>query len=234
MVEVQRAFAAASEQGLVGERLLLEHVHPNLDGYFLLADAFYDALVARGLPGTPQAEVSEAEARAAMPVTEVDRYLGDYKTLRIKAGWPFSHDVPGAEPACAGQRGRAPRAGPVLRAHVVARGAGGAAGALPRSRRPRELRARHAGAGGCIPVRGPLQFDTAAALIQLGRPREAVRYSRRAMALESRNANHWLVHAHGLLLTGRKDEGRQALQTVLELEPGNPTARQVLQELGQE
>jgi hypothetical protein len=43
--------------------------------------------------------------------------------------------------------------------------------------------------------------------------------------------NHWLVHAHALLLSGREDEGRAALQRVLELEPANPTARQVLAEL---
>ena len=61
-----------------------------------------------------------------------------------------------------------------------------------------------------------------------------MRYSRRAIGLEQRNVNHWLVHAHGLLLAGRREEGRRALQTVLELEPANPTARQVLQELGQE
>ena len=75
------------------------------------------------------------------------------------------------------------------------------------------------------------QFEAAAALIELGRPREAVRYSRRAVELEPRVVNHGLVHAHGLLLAGREDAGRAALGRVLELEPANPTARQVLQEL---
>jgi len=234
VVEVHEAFAAASEHGLIGERLLLEHVHPNLDGYFLLADAFYDALLARGLPGTPQAEVSEADARAAMPVTEVDRHLGDYKTLRLRAGWPFttSFEEPRLPaPASEGerlaqdlyyQRTSWPEAQTALREHYRA------AGDLPDYAHVTVVLAD------AFPFQGTLQFDAAAALIQLGRPREAVRYSRRAIGLEPRNVNHWLVHAHGLLLAGRRDEGRQALQTVLELEPANPTARQVLQELGQE
>lgn len=234
VVDVQGAVVAASEHGLVGQQLLLEHVHPNLDGYFLLADAFYDALVAHGLPGPPQAEVSETDARAAMPVTEVDRHLGDYKTLRIKAGWPFTttfQEPSLPAPASEGerlaqelfhQRTSWPAAQSALREHYRA------AGDLRNYTHVTLVLAD------AFPFDGPLQFDTAAALIQLGRPREAVRYSRRAVGLEPRNVNHWLVHAHGLLLAGRREEGRQALQTVLELEPANPTARQVLQELGQE
>jgi lysophospholipase L1-like esterase len=234
VVDVHGAFAVASDHGLIGEQLLLEHVHPNLDGYFLLADAFYDALLAQGLPGAPEAEVSEVEARAAMPVTEVDRHLGDYKTLRLKAGWPFttsfqepSLPAPASEGARLAQelyyqRTSWPEAQAALRQYYRAVGdlAGYAHVTLVLA--------------DAFPFDGPLQFDAAAALVQLGRPREAVRYSRRAIGLEPRNVNHWLVHAHGLLLAGRRDEGRQALQTVLELEPANPTARQVLQELGQE
>jgi tetratricopeptide (TPR) repeat protein len=234
VVEVHEAFAAASAHRLIGGQLLLEHVHPNLDGYFLLADAFYDALVAQGLPGKPAAEVSEADARAAMPVTEVDRFLGDYKTLRIKAGWPFSTTL--QEPALPTptsegerlaqdlyfERTSWPAAQAALREHYRA------AGDLANYAHVTLVLAD------AFPFDGPLQFDAAAALIQAGRPREAVRYSRRAIGLDARSVNSWLVHAHGLLLTGRKDEGRQALQTALELDPGNPTARQVLQELGQE
>jgi Flp pilus assembly protein TadD len=82
-----------------------------------------------------------------------------------------------------------------------------------------------------FPFAGSLQFETAVALIELGRAREALRYSRRAIALEPRNVNHWLVHAHGLLLAGREAEGRAALAQVLALEPANATARQVLADL---
>jgi hypothetical protein len=46
--------------------------------------------------------------------------------------------------------------------------------------------------------------------------------------------NQWLVHAHGLLLSGRERDGRAALGKALEIEPANPTARKVLDELGAE
>ena len=234
VVDVQAAFAGASEHGLIGERLLLEHVHPNLDGYFLLADAFHDALLASTLLPPPDAPLSVEDARAGMPVSDIDRYLGDYKVLRIKAGWPFSASYqPPALPPAASEGARLaqelyherlswPEAQEALRRHYQAAGD---------SRGYAHVTAILADA---FPFAGPLQFEAASALIELGRPREAVRYSRRAVGLEPRNVNHWLVHAHGLLLTGREAEGREALAQVLALEPANATARQALAELAKD
>jgi len=234
VVDVHGAFEAASEHGLIGERLLLEHVHPNLDGYFLLADAFYDALIGSGIAGAPDNVVSDDDARAGMPVSDVDRYLGDYKVLRIRSGWPFAATsraptlpTPSSEGERLAQdlyyeRSSWPEAQEALRRHD--RSAGDTQGYA-------RVTAILADA---FPFADALQFETAAALIELGRPREAVRYSRRAVELGPRNVNHWLVHAHGLLLTGREAEGRSALERVLALEPGNATARQVLGELAED
>jgi len=234
VVDVYAAFAAASEHGLVGDRLLLEHVHPNLDGYFLLADAFRDALVASNLIGSPTTAISEAEAREGMPVTEVDRYFGDYKVALIKSGWPFAPTLtqPTLPPARSEgerlaqelyhQRITWPAAQDALRQYYRAVG---------------DVRGyAHVTAilADAFPFTGALQFETAAALIEQGRPREALRYSRRAVELQQRDVNSWLVHAHGLLLTGRGPDGRAALEQALALEPGNPTARRVLDELGAE
>jgi tetratricopeptide (TPR) repeat protein len=231
VVEVYAAFEAASEHGLVGRSLLLEHVHPNLDGYFLLADAFYDSMIAQGLPGAPTAELSEADARAWMPVSDIDRYLGEYKALRIVAGWPFKPNFSAPTlPAPASEAQRLaqemyhqriawPAAHETLRNHYRATGD---------QRGYTQVTTILADA---FPFAPALQFEAAAALIELARPREAVRYSRRAVDLEPGVVNHWLVHAHGLLLSGREDEGRAALKRVLELEPANPTARDVLKEL---
>ena len=38
LVDVQDAFVSASRNGIVGNELMLEHLHPNLKGYFILAD----------------------------------------------------------------------------------------------------------------------------------------------------------------------------------------------------
>jgi lysophospholipase L1-like esterase len=90
VVEVEQAFARASEHGIVGNGLMLEHLHPNLDGYFVMADAFYDALVEHGGFGARRQPVDEAQARRELPVTEVDRIFGEYRVHHLTAGWPFS------------------------------------------------------------------------------------------------------------------------------------------------
>jgi len=100
VVDAQEAFLEASRDGMVGEALITEHVHPTIDGYFLLADAFYRALVtevgrepretpeARD-PGVPSARV---EARWDVPVTAVDSLYGTYLLTSLTAGWPFQDD----------------------------------------------------------------------------------------------------------------------------------------------
>jgi Flp pilus assembly protein TadD len=168
-----------------------------------------------------------------MPVSEVDRHFGDFKVLLVKSGWPFvttpvrpTLPAPTSEGARLAQelfleRISWPQAQDALRRHYQAAGdqAGYAHVTLILA--------------DAFPFAGTLQFEAAAALVGLERPREAVRYSRRAVELEPRNVDHWLVHAHGLLLTGREAEGRAALEQVLALEPGNPTARQVLGQLAE-
>lgn len=233
VVDVHAAFVEASEHGLVGNELLLEHVHPNLDGYFLLADAYFDAMVARGIPGRPDVELSDGEARADLPVSEVDRLFGEYKVLRIKSGWPFAPTwtapqlpPPASEPERLAQdlyfeRISWPEAQDQLRRHYQATG--------DRTGYARVTTIL----ADAFPFAGQLQFQSAAALIQLERPADALRYSRRAVELEPRSVDALLVHAHGLLLTRRIAEGREFLTRVLSVEPGNATAREVLSQLGE-
>ena len=232
LVDVHAAFVDASPHGLIGNDLLLEHVHPNLDGYFLLADAFFSAMVAEGLTGRPEVDVPAGEARTDLPVSDIDRYLGDYKTLKLKSGWPFAAATAAPQlprPTSEGERLAQelyferiswPEAQDQLRRHYRA------VGDTARYERVTMILAD------AFPFAGTLQFEAAAALIEIGRPADALRYSRRAVELEPRNVNHLLVNAHALILNGRRDEGRSMLEQVLVLEPGNPTAREVLQQLG--
>ncbi len=172
VVDVHAAFAAASEHGLIGERLLLEHVHPNLDGYFLLSDAFHDALIGSGLLGEPGNPITDDEARAGMPVSEIDRYFGDYKVLLIQLGLAVHDDARAADASGPRVRGRAPRTGAVPGAHLVAAGAGRAASPLPGRRRPAWLRARHADPRRCVPVR---RHAAVRGRCGAGRPRASAR-----------------------------------------------------------
>ncbi|WP_420455175.1 tetratricopeptide repeat protein [Rubrivirga sp.] len=87
VVEGERALRAVSPGGVVGRRVMLEHLHPNLNGYGVLADAFFDAIVADGLLGD--------EARPTPPgrlvrlVTPMDSLIGRMRVAQLTAGWPF-------------------------------------------------------------------------------------------------------------------------------------------------
>ena len=89
VVNSRQAVASASPGGVPGASLLLEHLHPNLDGYFLIAEAFAEALRQRAMPAAWPTTASAAEARAAVPVTPVDSLAALYRTDRLTAGWPF-------------------------------------------------------------------------------------------------------------------------------------------------
>lgn len=89
VVESQQALERASPGGVVGRTLMLEHLHPNLDGYFVIADAFYEALRRRGAVGPWSAPVPAARARQEVPVTAVDSLTGLLRADRLTSGWPF-------------------------------------------------------------------------------------------------------------------------------------------------
>ena len=91
LVDTRAAFEAASDHGIIGDEVLLEHVHPNLFGYALLSDVFYTSMKDAGLFTVPPgAEVSFMELRRTMPVTKTDSLIGAYKILNLKSYWPFS------------------------------------------------------------------------------------------------------------------------------------------------
>lgn len=95
VVEVREAFRRAARYGLIGSDLMLEHVHPNLRGYFILADAFYDAFRAQGMIGHWDSPVSREQAWREMPVTAVDRLYGEWRSRYLTSDWPFK---PSKEP----------------------------------------------------------------------------------------------------------------------------------------
>lgn len=91
LVDVKRAFETASPNGIIGKELILEHVHPDLKGYALMSDAFYEALKkAKFISPAPGSEISLARLRKEMPVPSIDSLAGVYKVANLKSSWPFN------------------------------------------------------------------------------------------------------------------------------------------------
>ena len=98
LVDTRAVWTAHSPHGIFGQETLLEHVHPNLYGYALLSEAFYQGLRHEGLVTVPEHSAMSFEAlRQQMPVTAVDSLRGAYETMILKEGWPFNEPLPPAE-----------------------------------------------------------------------------------------------------------------------------------------
>ena len=89
LVDTQGALTRESRDGIIGSDLMLEHLHPNVEGYFLIADAFYESLFAARLGGSEASYVPRAVARQEVLFTAVDSLFGTYRVQQLLSAWPF-------------------------------------------------------------------------------------------------------------------------------------------------
>lgn len=82
-------FEAASPHGIIGNSLILEHLHPNIDGYFLLAKAFYQTMEERGMISSQWPGDSCIENEKGHGITELDSVYGAINVQHLKSSWPF-------------------------------------------------------------------------------------------------------------------------------------------------
>jgi tetratricopeptide (TPR) repeat protein len=222
LVDVEAALRRQSRYGLIGDDLMTEHLHPNVPGYFLLADAFHDALLTAGLPGPAQRAVPAERAALEIPVSAVDRLFGDYKVLRLKAHWPFrATPVEIALPPPAGIEEEL-------------------AQALYRQEQNwvqvhRRLKDFYARTGrddeylrvslilaDAFPYVGAAQLDAGRALLAAERPVQAVRYLHAAARYEPGRVDPLLGLARAYIASGLGKPALETLDRAERLAPGNP------------
>ncbi|MBL7113083.1 MAG: hypothetical protein ISS19_14190 [Bacteroidales bacterium] len=89
LVDLDSVFAAHSPGGTPGNELITEHVHPNSRGYFLMADAFYNALKDHQIISMKNT-VPFKEAFEMMPVTRIDSVYAHLGIRLLTHSWPFT------------------------------------------------------------------------------------------------------------------------------------------------
>lgn len=95
LVDTREIFEMHSPHQVLGNETLLEHVHPNLYGYALLSDAFYQSIQqAKLIKATAGPEMSFEDLLKRMPVTRIDSLYGAYTIMMLKSGWPFKEPIP--------------------------------------------------------------------------------------------------------------------------------------------
>lgn len=81
-------FENASPNGLIGSSLILEHLHPNIQGYNLIANAFYETLKTSKIMGDNWSNYG-FEKVGDNGVTDLDSVYAALVIKRLKQSWPF-------------------------------------------------------------------------------------------------------------------------------------------------
>jgi tetratricopeptide (TPR) repeat protein len=81
--------------GLIGNELMTEHVHPTIQGAFLMSEAFLSEIKKSELLGEPDdfKNTSIDYYKRNWGYTELDSLLGHHRVQNLKGFWPFVKDV---------------------------------------------------------------------------------------------------------------------------------------------
>ena len=89
LVDTQGSLREHANENIIGSDLMLEHLHPNLEGYFVVADAFYDAVYESRIGGQRLNYVPREVARSEVLFTQVDSIFGQLRLQKLLSSWPF-------------------------------------------------------------------------------------------------------------------------------------------------
>lgn len=91
-VPSEEEFVGFAEEGIIGFELMLEHLHPNQQGYFLLGKAFSNSIL-NHIGIEPVQDLNTYKER--MRFSEFDMRIGWHRVATLKQSFPF---VMGAKP----------------------------------------------------------------------------------------------------------------------------------------
>jgi tetratricopeptide (TPR) repeat protein len=100
--DMEEAFRKASPDSLIGRNLILEHLHPNASGYFLLAKEYARVMRDRGFIASSADWASRDTVADEIlwhdrPMTELDERIAARRTDILTASWPFAEGTPVVE-----------------------------------------------------------------------------------------------------------------------------------------
>jgi tetratricopeptide (TPR) repeat protein len=95
IVQVKERFEQNSPNRLIGKNLMIEHLHPNVEGYFLMADIFFNAMHDYNLISAnwdTSLIKPSSYYRSVWGFTTLDSLVADIKVRSLMAGWPFKSE----------------------------------------------------------------------------------------------------------------------------------------------
>lgn len=93
IVDFDSLFSSVSEKGLIGNNIMVDHLHPNIEGYFLIAKGFYSEIEKYNLIKSKKLELSinkqDSILNSNFPFTKLDSLLAKMKLIQLLGSYPF-------------------------------------------------------------------------------------------------------------------------------------------------
>jgi tetratricopeptide (TPR) repeat protein len=94
VADIEAVFKSVSPDSLIGHNLILEHLHPNARGQFLMAKEYARLMREHGLMATPEEwtkrdTVTDDSLWEHRHQTAVDEFMAARKIELLTSGWPF-------------------------------------------------------------------------------------------------------------------------------------------------
>lgn len=92
VADVDSLFCKVSNNGITGNELMTDHLHPTLQGYQLMGKLFYDKMLKNNfIPGniSKNNEHVDSLTIASYPFSKLDSSIASYRIKILKNDWPF-------------------------------------------------------------------------------------------------------------------------------------------------
>jgi tetratricopeptide (TPR) repeat protein len=243
VIDIEKYIAAASEHGICGEELFLEHVHYNFHGNYLLAASMLpilDSLLA--VPVVDPRTISEAECRERLAFTSWEAFSIDREVYDRLTKPPFTGQEDNLRRAQAFKQEMHRLAALAADSgQSIIAGYQRAASLEPRDWRINDLLGNYllrknrnavAAEQAFRMVLDTLPHDQfacnnlAIALERQGRTDEAIGYYRKAILIDPLFIDPYINMADDLVLSSRIDEAEQCLKQALRINPSLPPVKE--------
>lgn len=91
LADVYNLFSQNSPNGIIGNELIIDHLHPNVRGYFLMAKSWFDTIIQKNVFKIKPKILSNPDSTFwyNAPITSLDSTIGELKILELKNKPPF-------------------------------------------------------------------------------------------------------------------------------------------------
>lgn len=230
LVDVHSAMQQASVTGLIGNNLMLEHLHPNKRGYFVLAEAFAQSIANNWLTPSISLEASRQIAWQEVPLTEADELYAQFKINQLTNDYPFKDT-----PTTVTFDDKYTFAGDITWRRIQGEPWLDLQQSQLKGYQRQQRWTEAARVAGILYDALPFESQTANASASLHlraeKPKLAAWYARRAVQLQPDNIDSRLTLAEALFKSAERDQAIAQLEHILTIEPDNRRASYFLSQL---